>query len=97
MKLIIVLLLSTFFAQLSWGATCRNDFGTCTLATGNGSGCRMNDGRACWVKSDAGLCRKIINSSGQVVFIGARTNAELDSVPAAGTIKREAPGTTWCQ
>ena len=98
MKLIFVLILSTFFTSAAWAATCRSGDGSanCVSATGNTSGCRMVGPRACWVKSDQGVCRKIINSTGQTIFVPARTTAELDSVPGSGAIFREAPGTTWC-
>lgn len=98
MKIIFVLLISTFILPVSWGATCRSGDGSanCTLATGNASGCRMVGPRACWVKSDAGVCRKIINSTGGTIFVPAKTTAELDSIPTTGTIKREAPSPTYC-
>lgn len=81
MKLTFIVLFSSFIMYVTWGATCRNDSGTCVGATGNPSGCKANSVQACWVKSDVGTCKRVLNSSGGVMFIPARTDAELSTVP----------------
>lgn len=70
MKLTCFVLISSFIMYVSWGATCRNDFGTCN-AVDSAQGCRMDSPRACFVNAD-GVCYKIINSTGSSLYIPAK-------------------------
>jgi hypothetical protein len=73
MKLILLLIIITGLSSLASAVTCRNDFGTCT-AVDSAQGCRMDPPRACFIVAD-GQCYKIINSTGQSVFVPAKTGS----------------------